>query len=70
MSEESVMWIARDITERKLAERPLKEANEPPRGRGNGIKNEECGVGIHTQQLWQASETRHEGELSASIAMS
>jgi len=68
MSERSVIWIARDITERKLAERTLKKANQNLEHAVTELRTKGVELASMTQQLWQASKLATMGELSASIA--
>ncbi|HEY5838903.1 MAG TPA: PAS domain S-box protein, partial [Pyrinomonadaceae bacterium] len=58
----------RDITERKLAERTLKKANEHLEDAVTELRTKGVELASMTQQLWQASKLATMGELSASIA--
>jgi nitrogen fixation negative regulator NifL len=58
----------RDITERKLAERTLKKANEHLEDAVTELRTKSVELASMTQQLWQASKLATMGELSASIA--
>lgn len=58
----------RDITERRLAERTLKKANQNLEDAVTELRTKGVELASMTQQLWQASKLATMGELSASIA--
>ena len=58
----------RDITERKLAERVLKETNHRLEQTLGKLQAKTSDLAAMTQQLWQASKLATMGELAASIA--
>ena len=58
----------RDITERKLAEEDLRQANQRLEGTVAALQTKTEELAAMTQQLWQASKLATMGELAASIA--
>ena len=60
--------IARDITERKQAEKALKETNQHLKQALEALQEKTNELTATTQQLWQASKLATMGELAASVA--
>jgi PAS domain S-box-containing protein len=60
--------IARDVTERKQAEKALKETNQHLKQAMQALQEKTNELTSTTQQLWQASKLATMGELAASIA--
>jgi PAS domain S-box-containing protein len=60
--------IARDITERKLAEEELRQTNHRLKAALMELQTKTNELASMTQQLWQASKLATMGELAASVA--